>query len=58
MLENLHCQAHGIRGHIVQQDDAVIEFTHEVKVQPHAVRRKVRQHPMYSQDFIVLQLGI
>jgi hypothetical protein len=29
MFEHLHCQAHGIRGHIVQQDGTVIEFTIE-----------------------------
>jgi hypothetical protein len=58
MLERLHCQAHDIRDRIVQQGDDVIEFTHEVEVQPHAMRTEVRQHPMHSQDFIVLQLGI
>jgi hypothetical protein len=58
MLEHLHCQAHGIRGRIVEQDNAVIEFTHEVKVRPHAVQMEVRQHPMHSQDFIALQLDV
>jgi len=46
MFEHLHCKAHGIKGRIMQHDDAVVEFTLEVKVLPHAMQRKVCQYPM------------
>jgi hypothetical protein len=58
MCEHLCCQAHGTRGHIGHCDDAVIEFTHEVRVQPHAMQREVLRHPMHGQDIIALQLDI
>ena len=38
MFEHLRCQAHDIRGHIVQHNDAVIYFTLDVKVLPHAMQ--------------------
>jgi hypothetical protein len=42
----------------VQQDDAIIEFTLEVKVQPRVMQREVCQHPMHSRNCIALHSDI